>query len=359
MKQVDRAMQLSRILLARRHPVSLTNIQAELGCSERTALRLLARLRDTFRVPVAYDRAARGWSVQRGSDAHELPGLWFTPAELYAFMVSQQLLTELQPGVFDEHLNPIRQRIETLLKQASGGCPDLARRVRILPVAARAIDANHIRVVASALLERKQLRVGYRGRSRNETTQRTLSPQPLVYYRSNWYLDALCPLRKSLRSPWMAKVRKAQEQYFRRSFSLDRLHTTAMVNEPAREIPDAQLDRHFSAGYGIFARQPKATARLRFSPDGRALGCRRAVASPATRQRSARWQLRTSHPLQRPARTRTRDFAVWPRSSSHFSELAAHSYCEFGRAHRGAISRRKIDFIRSGFDRVGVVKRHL
>lgn len=242
-------MQLSRLLLARRHPTSLTNIQAELGCSERTALRLLARLRDTFRVPVAYDRAARGWSVQRGSDAHELPGLWFTPAELYAFMVSQQLLTELQPGVFDEHLKPIRQRLETLLTQASGGRPDLARRVRIIPFAARTIDANHFRVVASALLDRKQLSVVYRGRSRDDTTQRTLSPQRLVYYRSNWYLDAWCHLRKNLRS-----------------FSLDRLHPTAIVNDPARDIPDAQLDRHFASSYGIFAGTPKATAVLHFTP---------------------------------------------------------------------------------------------
>ena len=30
----------------------------------------------------------------------ELPGLWFTPDELYALLISHQLLDALQPGLF-------------------------------------------------------------------------------------------------------------------------------------------------------------------------------------------------------------------------------------------------------------------
>jgi predicted DNA-binding transcriptional regulator YafY len=249
-KKIDRVMQLSRLLSNRRQPLPLTSIQEQLGCSERTARRLLEDLRNRFKAPVEYDRTRRGWILGHASaEASELPGLWFTDAELYAFMVSQRLLADLQPGVFDEHLAPIRARLEALLAHAAPGRPDLARRVRILQMAARPVNVEHFRKITTALLDRKRLRVLYHGRERDETTERTVSPQRLVYYRSNWYLDAWCHLRNDLRS-----------------FSLDRLHPVLIAAEPAHEIGDAQLDHHFTSSYGIFAGTPKATAVLRFSP---------------------------------------------------------------------------------------------
>lgn len=249
-KKIDRVMQLHRLLLNRRVPIALTAIREKLGCSERTARRLLEDLRDRINAPVEYDQKQRGWIYRNNSGSvHELPGLWFSDAELYAFMVSQRLLADLQPGAFDEHLAPIRERMEALLKHAAAGRPDLARRVRILQMAARPVNVEHFRKIATALLDRKQLRVLYHGRERDETTERTVSPQRLVYYRSNWYLDAWCHLREDLRS-----------------FSLDRLHPVLIAAEPAHEIADVQLDNHFTSSYGIFAGTPKATAVLRFTP---------------------------------------------------------------------------------------------
>ncbi len=250
MKKIDRVMQLERLLRGRRFPIALTTIREKLGCSERTARRLLHDLRDRINAPVEYDHKRRGWIFRNDTGtAHELPGLWFSDAELYAFMVSQRLLADLQPGVFDEHLAPIRERIDALLKHAAAGRPDLARRVRILQMAARPVNVEHFRTIATALLDRKQLRVLYHGRERDETTERTVSPQRLVYYRSNWYLDAWCHLREDLRS-----------------FSLDRLHPVLIEDQPAHDIADAQLDNHFTSSYGIFAGTPKAIAVLRFTP---------------------------------------------------------------------------------------------
>ena len=200
-KKIDRVMQLSRLLSNRCQPVPLTFIQTQLGCSERTARRLLEDLRNRFKAPVEYDRTRRGWTLGNASgEVSELPGLWFSDAELYAFMVSQRLLADLQPGIFDEHIAPIRARLEALLAHAAPGRPDLARRVRILQMAARPVNVEHFRKITTALLDRKQLRVLYHGRERDEITERTVSPQRLVYYRSNWYLDAWCHLRNDLRS---------------------------------------------------------------------------------------------------------------------------------------------------------------
>jgi proteasome accessory factor C len=39
-----------------------------------------------------------------------------------------------------------------------------------------------------------------------------------------------------------------------------------ILDDPAREFTDAELDQHFASAYGIFAGVPTATAVLRFTP---------------------------------------------------------------------------------------------
>lgn len=121
-------------------------------------------------------------------------------------------------------------------------------RLRILQVGVRPLDAQPLHTVTLALKNRKQLQMLYHGRNRDQTTERTVSPQRLVCYRGNWYLDTWCHLREDLRH-----------------FALDRLHPVAVLEQPAREIDDVTLDAHFASAYGIFSGQPLATAVLLFS----------------------------------------------------------------------------------------------
>ena len=102
--------------------------------------------------------------------------------------------------------------------------------------------------VCEALLTRRRVRVVHYHRPRDEILERTLSPQRVVHYRDNWYVDAWCHLRGGLRS-----------------FALDAVRRASVVEAPAREIDDAELDRVLGAGYGIFASGRLRTARLRFS----------------------------------------------------------------------------------------------
>lgn len=74
-----------------------------------------------------------------------------------------------------------------------------------------------------------------------------MSPQRLIWYSSNWYLDAWCHLREDFRS-----------------FSLDAIRGAALLAERADEYPPEVLDARLGAGYGIFAGPPDKTAVLRF-----------------------------------------------------------------------------------------------
>jgi predicted DNA-binding transcriptional regulator YafY len=105
-------------------------------------------------------------------------------------------------------------------------------------------------VLAAATLQRRKVRMTYHGRERNRSTERVVSPQRLVHYRDNWLMDAWCHLREGLRT-----------------FSIDRVRAAEELSEPARNIPDAELDEYFASAYGIFAGRANKSAVLRFSAE--------------------------------------------------------------------------------------------
>ncbi len=251
MDKFDRIFQLHQLLNSHRYPLPLNTLQEKMECSESTVRRAYKTLRDKLGAPIEYDREQNGYyyDVAQGQ-TWELPGLWFNDQELHALLVSHNLLDQLQPDVLSDHIQPFKQRIESILQQRYAGSPDLSKRIRIFQQGARPTDLEHFRQIASAILQRWQIRLLYHGRERDQTTERTVSPQRLTYYRSNWYLDAWCHLRKELRT-----------------FALDRLRPVETLQATAREISEETLDEHFAQAYGIFAGQPAHSAQLRFTPE--------------------------------------------------------------------------------------------
>jgi proteasome accessory factor C len=249
MDRFDRIFALHQVMASRRTPISRKDLQHKLGCSRATVDRAIEDARDFLGAPLTYDRERNGYYYANAErSVYELPGLWFNSSELFALLATQKLLADV-PGLLEPHLNPLRERIAAILHHRRAGHPDVERRIRILQIAARATHLDHFQRVATALLERRRLRILYHGRARDKTTERDISPQRLLYYRSNWYLDAYCHNAKGLRT-----------------FSLDRMHPVFIHEEQAREIDDDVLDAHYATAYGIFGGEPSAVAHLRFSP---------------------------------------------------------------------------------------------
>lgn len=248
MDRMQRIFKLHRILTTRRYPVPRTALEKELECSRASLTRIIAEMRDFFDAPIEFDKEAGGYKY--GHDTFELPGLWFTPSELLALSAAQKLLEDTQPGLLDSQLSPLKARIEKLLAQEHLGSGELARRLKILRMAARQPDTRIFQTVAGATAQRKRLALGYHGRERDAITEREVSPQRLTHYRDNWYLDAWCHQRNALRS-----------------FALDRIRHASALDKAADDLADTELDRHFASAYGIFAGTPKHTAILRFTAE--------------------------------------------------------------------------------------------
>ena len=58
--------------------------------------------------------------------------------------------------------------------------------------------SEHFPKRANAVLARRRVHLVYASRARGDQTERVVSPQRLVHYRDNWYLDAYCHLRERL-----------------------------------------------------------------------------------------------------------------------------------------------------------------
>ncbi|MBL8487258.1 MAG: YafY family transcriptional regulator [Rhodocyclaceae bacterium] len=252
MDRTERFYKIDQLLNERRH-ASFAQIQEALGVSRATVKRDLQYLRDRMNAPLVYDRDAGGYrfaAPARHAPKYELPGLWFNSSEIYALLMMQDLLEEVQPGLLGPHIAPLQARLRSLLGSREDDPGDVSRRIRILHAAKRRTDLRYFELIASTLLKRRRLAIRHWNRGRDEETEREVSPQRLVYYRDNWYLDAWCHLREEIRS-----------------FAVDAIRHATLVDRRAREVARRDLDAVLGAGYGIFSGARTAWARLRFSPE--------------------------------------------------------------------------------------------
>jgi predicted DNA-binding transcriptional regulator YafY len=240
-------------LLSGRKAVPAEDLIAALEISRATLKRDLAKLRDQLHVPIRFDRERGGYVLEQaqGHTDTELPGMWFNPEEMLALATIQQLLAQLAPGVVGTKLRPIQERLHDLMEKQGLSSENIVNRVRLTHSAGkRRLEPQTFEAVTAATMARKRLRVNHFNRQNGKTLQRELSPQRIVHYRDNWYLDAWCHQRDDLRS-----------------FSVDALSEVEVLGEKAKEIASGELDRLVGASYGIFAGAPRAWAVLRFTPE--------------------------------------------------------------------------------------------
>ncbi len=249
MDKFDRVYQIHQILSGRRTPVGWPELAERLECSRATVFRLIALLRDYLGAPVVRDTDGYRYAREKGARAYELPGLWFNDRELQALLVFQRLMDSIEPGLLSQHFTALSRRLGALIEHKHLGLGETARRIRVLGFAQRPAGAR-FQTAASGTLQRRRLRITYHSRSKDQVTERTLSPQRLTHYRDAWYLDAWDHLRRALRS-----------------FSIDRISHAIELGEAAEDIAEAELDEHFASAYGIFAGEADKTAILRFSAE--------------------------------------------------------------------------------------------
>jgi len=245
MDKLERAHRLHKILKERRMPVSVSELCERLECESRTVTRLIADMRLYLDAPIL-NKPNQGYFYASNA-TFELPGVWFSPEELHALLTIQQLTANLSGGLFDESMQRLQEKTESLLGEHMPA-PEEMRRIRILATGSRSKALPMFSKVTSAVLRRQRLHLLYHGRQRGEQTERDVSPQRLVYYKGNWYLDCWCHKADDLRS-----------------FAVERIAQAHLLDDSCTIISDEVLDKKLSKTFGIFSGEPTATAVLHFS----------------------------------------------------------------------------------------------
>ncbi|MFM1956394.1 MAG: hypothetical protein RIR20_1214 [Pseudomonadota bacterium] len=238
-------------LLNDRKTVSFQELLDRLEVSAATLKRDLAYMRDRLNAPIVYDKEQNGYRFESNSENYALPGLWFSPEEIYALLTMQHLLSNLDGGgLLSKHVKPLQSRLLAMLEDSDSSFEEIQKRVKIEKMGSRKYDLEHFQEVGLALVKRKRLTIEYQSRSKDENTRREISPQRMIYYRDNWYVDGWCHARNALRS-----------------FSIDAIKEAEILETKADDIDDNELNAELGSGYGIFAGKEVKWALLRFSPE--------------------------------------------------------------------------------------------
>jgi predicted DNA-binding transcriptional regulator YafY len=252
MSDLERLHRIKYMIQARKC-VPIQDFLDELEISKATFKRDLEYLRDRMNASIVYDRSEGGYRFDKSNlgEKIELPGLWFSEKEATALVLMQHLLDNLDKGgLISPHIEPLVEIIDGILGQTEVSAKELRKRIKVFGMSARKNSLENFEEIGIALLQRQRLQIEYYSKGSNETTNRELSPQRLIFYRDNWYLDAYCHMRKGLRS-----------------FALDGVRQAELLNKKSEEISEKELHENFAESYGIFSGKATQRAKLRFTPE--------------------------------------------------------------------------------------------
>jgi proteasome accessory factor C len=246
----DRIYDLHKILSKRSTPIPLVDILSQMECSRATFNRIKRHMTDFLGAPIAYSREFGGYYyAYQGEDHYELPGIWLNQEELHALVLIHGLLADIGSGLLRNQLTPIKHRFEKLLTQRAIDPCALADKVRMVGATYRPVRHDQFVRIANALFNEQCVHIHYESRDDGRVTQRNISPQRLVHYRGNWYLDSWCHMRSGLRT-----------------FALECIRHCSPSSVNFKKISRADLDAHVLPTYGIFSAEYQAEAVLLFSP---------------------------------------------------------------------------------------------
>lgn len=243
--QIDQLLHNSRV-------VSLQTLLDTLEVSLATFKRDLEFMRDQLNAPIVFDRENGGYRFEK-QNAHgkkyELPGLWLNGSEAYALVTANHLLENIEPGLLSPHVEPLKSRLLALLASEGVDPEKISGKISLVQKMRRQMPIKHFQQVARATLDEKRIVINHHNRHTGEHTEREVSPQRLVHYRENWYVDAYCHTKQAIRS-----------------FAIDAIESVVMTTTTIKKLNSKKLDETLGAGYGIFRGIQKEVAVLAFSP---------------------------------------------------------------------------------------------
>ncbi len=247
--QLARQWRLIQLLAKRRYGIGLDDLAAELECNRRTVYRDLDALQYAGFPVTSEKRDARVF--YRLLESFELGEAPFTPDELLALAMSEDLLRGLEGTVFHDSIHSALAKIRASLgPELTGFVARLAESFRVLPGPHKryAEASETIRALNEAVLERRTVRIAYTTGRTGETGVRDLDPYR-VWYRSG----GLYVIGRDHRSGEV------------RTFAVDRISEARLLDARFEVPADFDFEARTASAFGVVA-EPAEPVRIRFAP---------------------------------------------------------------------------------------------
>jgi predicted DNA-binding transcriptional regulator YafY len=248
MDPTEKIFLLHKLLIQSRSPVHIDRICQELRCSTKTFYRIRRKLESVTRHEIENcNEQYYRYVIEDGETIH-FPGLWFTNDEIDALICFNNMLNTIQAGILECIMQPFKKKLFSLFDAHEITEQVWNSRIKIIPIAQRSIDQEIFRIITDTVLHGKRCRIAYKSLSSEIPEVREISPQTLLRYRDNWYVDAHCHSRGDLRT-----------------FALSRIESTEKLQSDAVTIDRSVLEQHYTSTYGIFNGSHQEIATINFT----------------------------------------------------------------------------------------------
>lgn len=247
MKSWDKIITLHRILTKNKYPTPLQTLLDELECSESQFYKIRTRYQQEFKVDI--DCKDGGYCINdKDGTMLQCPGVWFKTDEIVALLSLEAMIASLDGGFTSELLTPLKEKYEVILKAGDISISELKDRIKLLSIGKRHENPKILKTLMNAVLYKKATMIEHKKLGENEIEKsRIISPQNLLRYKDNWYIDAWCHMREDLRT-----------------FSVSRILSATVADVKWEAVDAKRLKSHVSDTYGIFPGPTQGTAKILF-----------------------------------------------------------------------------------------------
>lgn len=225
-----------------------TDLAARFEVNVRTAYRDLDFLRDSWNVPMEFDRAKGSYCLT--APFTDLPRVTLSQGELVALYFAEKVVQQYRGTPFEGDLVSAFRKMEEMLPQEVRVSPDSIDGYLSLDLGPlRAPDAETFRTVLQARRQRRKLLVRYKSLSSNRTAARRIHPLHVFNNRGDWYVAAWDETRREVRI-----------------FALHRIRRATLTTESYEPTKDFDFRRFMSDAFSVMKGGKPVEVAIRFAP---------------------------------------------------------------------------------------------
>lgn len=223
-------------------------VAREFGCGVRTAYRDIDFLRDAWRTPMEFDRAAGSYRLTESSAP--LPPIELSEGELVALYFAEKVLDQYRGTPWERDLAAAFRKIQELLPEKVRVLPDRVQSFLSLDLGPLPQgDPEIFREVARGVTLGRRIGIRYRSLSSAATTDRTVDPYRIFNLRGGWYLAGWDKRRRAVRD-----------------FALHRIRSVTVLDETFTPEPGFSFKKYMANAFSIEKGGRLASVAIRFAP---------------------------------------------------------------------------------------------